>query len=245
MNGEMLRSKALDFGNYLEKVKNDINPPFSWYPYGTLNNFIHLEQCFDKFPLQKLTSVNRVADIGAADGDLAFFMNSLGYVVDIIDNGPTNYNGLKGVRALTNVLNVGKSISILERDIDSQFTFPTERYDLVFLLGILYHLKNPYYILETISKKSTHLLLSTRVAKYTPDGRNISGAPIAYLLNPDESNNDATNYWIFTESCLERIVKRAGWDILYKNTVGDTTTSNPSDADKDERCFLLLRSTFF
>ena len=245
MNGEMLRSKAMDFHKYLEIIKNDINPPFPWYPYGTLNNFIHLEQCFNNFPLQKLTSVNRVADIGAADGDLAFFMSSLGYFVDIIDNEPTNYNGLRGVRALAKALNAEKSVSILKRDIDEQFTLPTERYDLVFLLGILYHLKNPYYILEILSKKSTHLLLSTRVAKYTPDGRNLSGASVAYLLNPDESNNDATNYWIFTESCLERIVKRAGWNILYKNTVGDTSTSNPSDADKDERCFLLLRSTVF
>lgn len=189
-----------------------------------------------------MTSVNRVADIGAADGDLAFFMNNLGYVVDIIDYASTNYNGLKGVRALVEALNVSTSVHILERNIDEQFLLPTERYDLIFFLGILYHLKNPYYILETLSKKSKHLLLSTRIAKYTPDGINISGSSVAYLLNPDESNNDSTNYWIFTELCLERIVNRAGWSILYKNTVGDTFSSNPSDSDKDERCFMLLRS---
>ncbi|HIJ96526.1 MAG TPA: glycosyltransferase [Desulfuromonadales bacterium] len=243
IDGNQLKVRAEAFSNFLEKAKKRIGSSFPWYPYGTLNNFVHLEQCFNAFPLHRLTSTRHVADIGAADGDLAFFMSSLGYTVDIIDNGPTNYNGLEGARILAEALDAGSKVSIFERDIDGQFFLPNEKYDLIFLLGILYHLKNPYLILEAISKRSTHLILSTRVAKYTPAGKKISGSPVAYLLNPDESNNDSTNYWIFTEYCLERIVRRSGWDILYKHTVGDTKSSNPADPDKDERCFMLLRSS--
>jgi len=45
-----------------------------------------------------------VADIGAADGDVAFFLESLGFTVDIIDNGPTNMNGLEGARKVKQAL---------------------------------------------------------------------------------------------------------------------------------------------
>lgn len=227
----------------MEKVKNDIAPSFSWYPYGTLNNFVHLKEIFNKYPLKELTRINYIADIGAADGDLAFFIRSLGFNVDIVDYAPTNYNGLKGARAIIETLQLASYVQVLEMDIDNQFTLPSgKKYDLVFLLGILYHLKNPFYILEKLSQATTHLVLSTRVARYATDGRYISGLPVAYLLDQDESNNDATNYWIFSESALMRIVSRAGWTILYSKTVGDTITSNPFDTNKDERCFMLLRS---
>ena len=42
----------------------------------------------------------RVADIGAADGDLAFFLEELGFSVDVIDNEYTNFNKLDGIRIL-------------------------------------------------------------------------------------------------------------------------------------------------
>jgi hypothetical protein len=62
------------------------------------------------------------------------------------------------------------------------------------------------------------------------------------LLGPDESNNDATNFWIFTAAGLRRVADRAGWDVVAMRTVGDVTHSNPQDADHDERAFALLRS---
>ena len=242
MNGDELQSSALEFGEELDRIKAEIAPDFLWYPYGTQNNFIHLKDLFNQYPLDQLTSKRHIGDIGAADGDLAFFMQSLGYSVDIIDYAPTNYNSIRGVRALVDRLKVSDSVKVHELDIDSQFTLPNEGYDLVFLLGILYHLKNPYYVLERLSKAATHVMLSTRVARYLPDGRSIMGSPVAYLLDPQESNNDATNYWIFSEAGLNRLVQRAGWNILASKAVGDTITSNPSDAHRDERCFMLLKS---
>ena len=232
----------MEFGRQLEGIKAQMMPDFAWYPYGTQNNFIHLKDLFNEFPLDQLTTEKFVADIGAADGDLAFFMQSLGYSVDIIDYAPTNYNGIRGVRALVDRLNVADAVRVYEVDIDSQFTLPQQGYDLVFLLGILYHLKNPYFILEKLSKIATHVVLSTRVARYLPDGRSIKGSSVAYLLDLDESNNDATNYWIFSETGLNRLVHRSGWRILASKTVGDTITSNPSDPHRDERCFMLLKS---
>jgi len=242
MNGDELLQRSDEFRNEIERKKQERKPSFAWYPYGTLNNFQHLRDLFNRYPLETLTSTKHVADIGGADGDLAFFLQSLGYRVDLIDNAPTNFNGLQGVRALIDAFGVQKSVKLIERDIDEQFTLPKASYDLVFLLGILYHLKNPYYILEKLSHLTRNLLVSTRVMRFGPAGEPLAGLSLAYLLNPDELNNDATNYWIFTELGLKRLVTRAGWDVTYSTTVGDTVTSDPNSMDRDERSFMLLKS---
>jgi tRNA (mo5U34)-methyltransferase len=134
-------------------------------------------------------------------------------------------------------------VGIHEVDLDSQFRLPRERYDLVCLLGILYHLKNPYFVLEQLARRTRYCVLSTRVARQTADGRvRLDGAPLAYLLAPDECNNDATNFWIFSMPGLLRLVDRCGWNVVAQRTVGDTRRSNPSANDHDERAFLLLES---
>lgn len=245
MNGDQLLKLAQDFQTELDRKKSARKVAFPWYPYGTLNNFIHLRDAFNRHPLQSLTESKHVADIGAADGDLAFFLQSLGYKVDVIDYAPTNFNGLQGVKSLIDMLGVAGSVNLIERDIDEQFTLPKASYDLVFLLGILYHLKNPYYILEKLSHATRNLVISTRIMRFTPDGKPVADLPVAYLLSPGESNNDATNYWIFTELALKRLIVRAGWQVTYSTSVGDTVLSNPSSADHDERSFMLLKSNRF
>lgn len=245
MNGDALKAAADDFRTRIDELRTQLPRDFEWYPYGTLLNFTHLRDTFNEYPLTTLTQSKHIADIGAADGDIAFFMASMGYDVDVIDYAPTNANGLRGLRTLAGAMNLPGKVNILERDIDSQFELPQSSYDLVFFLGILYHLKNPYYVLEKLAKHSRHLLLSTRVMRFSPDERYMGGLPVAYLLDPDESNNDATNYWILTEAALRRLANRSGWDVLRLATVGDTATSNPSAANRDERAFVLLKSRHF
>jgi len=235
-----LEAAALRFAGEIDSFKQSIDPAFPWYPYGILNNFVHLKPIFQQFPLSTLMNDNAVADIGAADGDLSFFLEKLGYTAEIIDHAPTNFNELRGARLLSRHL--GSSIVIHDVDLDSYFSLPSTRYDLVFFLGILYHLKNPLRVLESLSTVTRHLLISTRVARYAPGGRPIHDIPVAYLLGAAELNNDATNYWIFSEPGLARLFDRAGWDTLTLRNVGDTRRSDPVNPNHDERVFALLRS---
>ena len=87
-----------------------------------------------------------------------------------------------------------------------------------------------------------YCFVSTRIAKQTADGQPLSPYPIAYLLGPQECNNDSTNFWIFSEEGLKRLIDRTGWSVLSYLTIGDTTNSTPADADRDERAFCLLQS---
>ncbi|MEA2167375.1 MAG: tRNA (mo5U34)-methyltransferase [Solirubrobacteraceae bacterium] len=214
-----------------------------WYPYDILGNVIHLDALLGDAhrDLGALAGGLPIADIGGADGDLAFTLErAIGAEVDFVDYGPTNMNLLAGVRALRDRL--GSSVEVVECDLDTQFELPRERYGLVLLLGILYHLQNPFFVLRRLAERAEHLVLSTRVVQVAgPADTRVDHLPVAYLVDPEETNGDATNYWMFTTVGLERLARRAGWDVLARHHVGCTVDSDPSSPDRDERCFLLLR----
>jgi hypothetical protein len=227
----------------LWEIKLAHRPKSFWYPYPTLWNVGLLERLSADAGLNLLQvcqgQYGKVADIGAADGDLAFFLENQGLSVDVIDNEATNFNRFQGVRILKDALN--SSVTIQSVDLDSQFDLPGEKYDVIFLLGTLYHLKNPFFALEKLAQKTRYCFASTRIARQTPDGHLLSPYPVAYLLGPRECNDDYTNYWIFTDEGLKRLIERTGWSLLSQVNIGDTTNSTPGDLDRDERAYVLLR----
>jgi len=243
-----LRQRSDNWAKELESAKaGAAEPGFPWYPYDTLGNLIHLDTLLTgpRRNLLELAAGRPLADIGAADGALAFFLEKLGHEVDILDYGPTNYNTLRGARLLKEKLPAPR-VTIHEFDLDSQFRLPRTGYGLIFFLGILYHLKNPYFVLESLAKASRHLVLSTRVARVAGKKKTpIAELPVGYLVHPTETNNDPTNYWIFSEEGLRRLVARTGWEVREFMTVGNTKNSDPATAQGDERAFCLLESRSF
>jgi hypothetical protein len=243
MDAEALEQAAIGFHKRLAGIKQGIDPDFPWYPYGSLFNFIHLKPILSATALDTLVAGGMVLDIGAADGEVAFFLENLGHTVDIVDHAPTNFNGLRGARMLAAHLN--SSIGINDVDLDSYFALPGQDYNLIFFLGILYHLKNPFYVLERLARSARHLLVSTSVARFAPDGTPMRDISVAYLVGPAEMNGDATNFWIFSETGLKQLFARVGWDVVSFHTVGDTERSDPATNERDERAFALLRSRSF
>lgn len=241
---ETVKNVAAGWKRHLDTIKADNVPEeFSWYGYDILANIWHLDRLLVRGNRDFLARIagQPIADIGTADGDLGYFFESLGFEVDLIDWPATNWNSLRGARRLKDLLS--SSVAIHEIDLDSQFRLPRERYGLVFLFGILYHLKNPFFVLEQLARSTRYCAISTRIARQTVNGKvALDRAPLAYLLAPDECNNDDTNYWIFSLPGLERLAERTGWRIVSRFTVGDTRRSNPSEPDHDERAFMLLES---
>jgi len=240
-----MRVRAMAFDRELREIKASLHAdPSFWYPYGTLANFLHLDKLLrgDHRYLLDLAQGGPIADIGAGDGDIAFFLErEYQATVDIVDHAPTNFNSLRGARLIKEGLS--SRVAIHDIDLDAFHSLPRESYGMAFFLGILYHLKNPFHALESLARTSRHLLLSTRIARLSPDKKtNLSKLPVAYLLHETEANNDPTNYWIFSEAGLRRIVHRAGWDLLAYDSFGDTRRSDPAAQDADERAYCFLRS---
>jgi hypothetical protein len=239
-----LRKLALIKEEELWKTKFAYRPKPFWYPYATLRNIPVLERLLAGVGLDLMElcrgKYGRLADIGAADGDLAFFLEQLGFAVDVVDNEFTNFNKLNGARILKEALN--SSVTIRSMDLDSRPQLFTERYDVAFFLGVLYHLKNPFSVLERLAHVTRYCFLSTRIARQTADGLPLSKYPLAYLLGPEECNNDKTNFWIFSDEGLKRLIQRTGWTIMAFSTIGDTNDSTPADPNHDERAVCLLKS---
>ena len=243
MNIDEMERRAGEFRCKLIDLKRTLGlQPFEWYRYDSLANLAHIGQL--------LTGANRdlnlakpVLDIGCADGELAFFLESLGCQVTAIDYPITNHNHMAGVRRLKEALQ--SKIQILNMDIDSQFVLPAEEYGLAVVLGALYHIKNPFYLLEAVSKRASYMLLSTRIAGTVP-GVNcaVNNVSLAYLLGDDELNEDNSNFWIFTEKSFRQILKRTNWQPLDLKTFGDTEHSDPIHADRDERVFCYAQSRY-
>ena len=237
-----LHELAIATEQNLWEIKLAHRPKSFWYPYSTLHNVALLEKLSATAGLHLMDlcrgAHGKVADIGAADGDLAFFLERQGLSVDVIDNEYTNFNGLEGAKTLKDALN--SSVIIRSVDLDSQFSLTGQKYDVIFFLGTLYHLKNPYFVLESLARKTKYCFVSTRIAKQTADGQPLSSYPLAYLLGPQECNNDDTNFWIFSDQGLKRLIDRTGWNLLSYVTIGDTASSTPADPERDERAFCLL-----
>lgn len=259
------------FKEKLTAVKRSLTGmPF--YPYDALGNVVHFDRLLhgEHRRLGRLAGGLPVADIGGADGDLAFFLAHNGFHVHVVDNSATNTNGLRVARAVAEKMGTG--VTVHDVDLDARFALPEAEYGLVCFLGILYHLKNPFNALEKLAQQSRWMLLSTRIAQWArplqpapvlderralaeslvdrflpkpgivADMVRIAELPVAYLVESDECNDDPTNYWIFTALALKRMLQRAGWDIAEFMTVGDTEWSDPASYAGDERAFVLAKS---
>lgn len=228
----------------LREVKRGLKPAgFHWYPYSTATAFDFIDGFFDGEPekLAGLASGMPVLDIGCADGDLAFFLERLGVgAVTAIDRPATNFNGMKGVYALKEHL--ASKIEIREADIDQPLTL-SGQYGLTFCLGVLYHLKNPFQLPESIARISKHCVISTRIMALTPDRKaDLRAYPVGYLLDKDELNADSTNYWVSTDEGLGRLCERAGWSVVRRSYSAASDSSDPVHAANDVRAYYVLES---
>ena len=245
MPTQTLYDSGVEFYERLTKLKSTLNAPFAWYPYNTLANVEHLEKLLDggASKLDELCKGGLILDMGCADGEWAFFLESLGLQVHALDCPITNHNGMAGVHALKEAL--GSKVEIYSADLDARFELPSRDYALAFFFGTLYHLKNPYYVLEQLARTTRYCLMSTRIARnFHPRLGDVSDLPLAYLLGSDELNADRSNFWIFSPAGLRRLLKRTHWDVVGSYTVRKSEESNPWSLEGDERIFCLVESTY-
>lgn len=213
-------------------------PAGEWYRYDSFGNLKILCRLLGlSYDLGPLVGDLPIADVGTGDGDLAFTFESFDCRVHAYDHAPTNINGMSGIRAL--IERRRSAVEAFELDVDQE-PFPRGReYGLALVLGLLYHLKNPFGALERVRACARHCILSTRIARTTPDhATRLESSPLAYLLAPDECNHDATNYWIFSFDGLQRLAERTGWRVVKSLRRGALRDSDP--VARDERAFLLL-----
>src|ERR1051326_1498200 len=151
MKAPALRILASEFQDRLTSIKR-AHPldRVEWYPWPSLPQMQVLDDFLrgDVEKLRSLIGSAPVLDVGCGDGDVGFFLESLGARVDAIDHAPSNYNALLGVEALKRLL--GSRMNFYAVDLDRRPILPGCSYGLTIMLGVLYHLKNPFLVLEAL-----------------------------------------------------------------------------------------------
>ena len=214
-------------------------PDIAWYPYNTLSNLPVITRLLESanLTLAELIGTEPVLDIGCGDGDLTFYLESLGHKVDAIDWPATNYNNMRGVYALKKAL--GSHASIHSLDLNERPVLPRKHYGLIVCFGLVYHLKNPLQLLEVLARSCRYCLVNSKIASTFPGiEQDLKSVPAAYLLDGDELNNDWTNYWIFTDAGLRRLLKRAGFSVLSSESSAPHQPSAPAGVDQRMSCLV-------
>jgi tRNA (mo5U34)-methyltransferase len=240
-----LAARALELEDRLKAVKQEAPPPEpGWYPWDSFGNLSIFERLLHgrKRYLEALAGELPMLDLGCGDGELSFLFESIGCRVFAIDHPQTNYNRMGGVAALKAAL--GSSVRIAAADLDRAFRVPADECGLALCLGLLYHLKNPYSVLEGLAERAHYCLLSTAVTRFSPEGADVNAMAVAFLAGRDGLRGDETNYWIFSETGLRTLVERAGWEVEEWLLTG-TEDSLLWNGQADERVFCLLRSRNF
>ncbi len=235
--------KAQQFRAIVAEAKRRIGNAVEWYPYDTISALAHFDgllSAANRHLLEPREGARRVLDLGCGDGEMSLFLEWLGFEVVAADHPRYNHNGMRGVRALRDAL--GSRLEIHEIDLDA-LAFPHGSYDLIILLGVLYHLRNPFYALEQMARYGTRCLLSTRVARRLPGGKSLpKDAAWAYLLDENEIAGDDSNYFVFSDAALRLLLKRTHWRVLDYLSTGAGGNSEPVRLDRDERVFCLIQS---
>lgn len=159
----------------------------------------------DAMGLPKDLSGLRVLDIGCRDGFFAFEMEKRGAEVIGVDYAsPT----LTGFQVAAQILD-----SKVNYIVDNIYNLNAEKYglfDVVLLLGVLYHLRNPLLALDQVRKviKPGGLLF---VGSQLSDDKTIRSldVPVWQFYPRNTLNNDETNKWAPNLSGLKFVIEDA------------------------------------
>jgi tRNA (mo5U34)-methyltransferase len=99
MNLKDMYERVPPFQEKIAAVKSKIRT-IPWYNYDSFANFQFMKEHFKGAGQEAFAGIEtgkRIVDIGAADGDTSFFLESLGGDVTIIDNPSTNANDCRAI----------------------------------------------------------------------------------------------------------------------------------------------------
>ena len=145
-----------------------------------------------------------VLDIGTTNGAVAFIAERRGaarvVATDILGPEPHGFDTLHAALE-SKVEFVRGSIYELPEILGEQF-------DVVFFLGVLYHLRHPLLGLDAVRRLTRQsLYLETAIAG------GLAGAPGALFFRKNELADDGTNWFAPNIGCLSECVASAGFDV--------------------------------
>jgi tRNA (mo5U34)-methyltransferase len=188
-----------------------------------------LQSRYDSFNLPKDLSGKRVLDIGCWDGFFSFAAERNGAQVVAIDCWrPEKF--FEAHRALNSRVEFHE-MSVYELSREKVGVF-----DIVFFLGVLYHLQHPLLSLQRVCEVTRDKAI---IASYVIDNILDTASPIMEFYPLDELGGQYDNWWGPNTECLIKMAESAGFaqtDMIYRESTSITITAHrhftdlPADA---------------
>lgn len=176
----------------------------------------------DRLKLPNNLSGMRVLDIGARDGFFSFECEKRG-AAEVV---PVDYVNVERTGFLVAKQVLGSSLSLIHENIYNLAPEKYGHFDIVLMLGLLYHLPDPMRALDIVFnllKPQGRLSLETIVIDDELPQK-IAGQPFMLFYPKDTKHADHTNYWGMTEACVSAMLEENNFVIVAKSRVGERGT---------------------
>jgi len=153
-------------------------------------------------------TAKRVLDIGAWDGFFSFEAERRG-AASVLSTDHFSWSGSGwGTRAGFDHAHARLGSKVVSLDIDVPQISPETvgLHDVVLLLGVLYHVKDPMACLERAASVTCECLVVE-----TETALDVLPWPAMRYYSGAELNNDPTNFWAPNRACLEAMTRDLGF----------------------------------
>jgi 2-polyprenyl-3-methyl-5-hydroxy-6-metoxy-1,4-benzoquinol methylase len=196
MNPDEIESlvKSVSYWNHTIKLGHIATPGLSSLEYQNFKSQAIPQNLEDK----------TVLDIGSNNGYFSFLCEERGAkrvvaIDDMVQSPPDILRGFEIAKQILRSKAEFKKLSVYEVE------KLQEQFDITLFLDVYYHLEDPIGAFRKVASVTRELMAFAGLA--TLDDR-----PVAYLLRPCELHkDDASNCWVASLKCLERMFARAGF----------------------------------
>ena len=215
-----------EINKIIESVDEQPNGFFTWYHSFRFGN-VYAPGTITSLKYQMWVSSlipenlegKTVLDIGTADGFYSFLCESRG-AKKVVAVDWIKFPGFSAAHKILDssvefqklvIDDSTRGFTELKSDIGS-ITDIKEKFDIILLFGVLYHLPNPVMVIRNLFMNTNALLIASHIID--------SDEPAMYYY-PESSltPGDTTNWWVPTPSCLIDIGERTGFE---KSVLVDT-----------------------
>lgn len=176
-------------------IMPDNNTKNGILPTTFLQNYLNLAEIPD-------VKGKKVADLGCANGFYTLELAKQGAEVWALEIDEVHFNDLienLDAYELSNVHPYNISVYDMDELLDQQ------EFDIILMMGLIYHLRHPLLALDIVCPKFTELLI---IESYFHRLNEVSG--YMKFFPHAELNDDPTNWWGPDIDCLQEMMKSAG-----------------------------------
>jgi SAM-dependent methyltransferase len=167
-------------------------------------------------------------DVGCGVGYFSILLNELGFQTRALDGRAENAE-----EAMRRIPNLDARVA----DVEDPSLPSLGGADLVFCLGLLYHLENPFRAIRNLAQMTGKVMVIESMCTW-------DDLPVLYLLEEGPTEDQGLRHIAFypSEACLVKMLYRSGFSHVYRFTRLPDNVDFQSSLDQTKRRTMLVAS---